>query len=308
MDQQAGVEQRRHAPRHRVGERVKRSGNHEHGQQRNDPDRAVEKGRAGPCTQRGERNRRSRRHVGVDSRRRTMRSEQEARDDKSDGNAQGLHTENGSRRRDRSSDDNGSEDGQHDQRRHESGDPERSQRMKQSGEQAGSQLETAAKREECERDADAGDRRKTRSGEDQQTCEQDNAGDENAPLDPAPQPANRNRQPHGIERCIDEGRVRQDADGGEPGRDGEERQQEIDNEDDGQVGGERGRREDNEREEVDAERDGARRYRQTQRREDARGKGIGQLTRRARQACRVITHSTTAEWDHGRCRATPAGT
>ena len=238
---------------------------------------------------RGERNRRSRRHVGVDSRRRTMRSEQEARDDKSDGNAQGLHTENGSRRRDRSSDDNGSEDGQHDQRRHESGDPERSQRMKQfrrAGRQpARDGREARRVRTRCRRRRTAA---RPAPAKTSRPASRTTPATRTRRSIRRHKPANRNRQPHGIERCIDEGprapgrgrrragarRRRTPAGDRQRGRRPGRRRT-------GPARGQRSARKSTPSATARAATD------RPSAREDARGKGIGQLTRRARQACRV---------------------
>ena len=76
------------------------------------------------------------------------------------------------------------------QRRHE----QRCQRTEDAGEQAGRQLDTSPKREQQEGDTDTGDRTKTRVGENEEPCEQEEAGNENVPLDAAPQTPDGNGQ------------------------------------------------------------------------------------------------------------------
>ena len=223
-----------------------------------------------------------------------MRGEQKARDDEANGDAESLHPENGGRRRAGVGNDDDRQDDQHDlhdQRGTSAETDSAATGLEQAGRQAGDQLETAAKREEQERDADAGDRGEAGFGQQQEACEQDGAGDEDALLDPAPQPADRNRQAHGVERGIDKGRARQDVHGGQAERNGEERQQEIDDQQHCQVGREGRRREDEQRGELDAESQRARRYRQRQRARDAGRQRIGQSSRRGRRRNEAVTQS-----------------
>ena len=177
--------------------------------------------------------------------------------------------------------------------------------MQQPGEQTRSQFETAAKREDRERETDTRKDAETRTREEQQREKDDHAGDEHVALESAPQSTHRDGQPHGIQRVVNKGCARQDANGRQPRCDREEREQQLDDQEHRQVRRERGGHENEKGHEVNTERERAGCYRQEQRREDAGRERFEQ--RGARREVR-ITHTVADGLEHAQYRATRAGT
>ena len=210
-----------------------------------------------------------------------MRDQDEARDEQTDRDAEGMGQEHGGRREGGTVEDEDNQQDKQDQMRSQRRHEQRCQRTEDSSQQPGRQLDPSAQREQQEGDTDTGDRTKTRVGENEERCEQHEAGNENVPLDAAPQTPDGNSQAYRVKRRVDERRTREHADGSQPRRHAEECEQKFHDEQDEQVRRERGWPQHNESKEIN--RDGARDYRQRQGRRHTCRKGRGELGGRRRR-------------------------